>query len=150
MTDIKSKEARSKNMAAIRGKNTKPELFLRKELFSQGYRYRINCSSVPGHPDIWLRKYNTAVFVHGCFWHRHKGCKFSYMPKSQVEFWTKKFNDNVERDLRIQNELQAKHIKYIIVWECTIKKMMKSTEYKREMLDSINSFLISNRQYIEL
>lgn len=150
MTDIKTKEARSKNMAAIKGKNTKPELFLRKELFSQGYRYRINSSSVPGHPDIWLRKYNTAIFVHGCFWHRHKECKFSYMPKSRVEFWTKKFNDNVERDLRIQNELQEKHIKYIIVWEYTIKNMKKSSDYKNEILNAINSFLNSDKKYLEL
>lgn len=150
MTDIKTKEARSKNMAAIKGKNTKPELFLRKELFSQGYRYRINSSSVPGHPDIWLRKYNTAIFVHGCFWHRHKECKFSYMPKSRVEFWTKKFNDNVERDLRIQNELQDRHIRYIIVWECTIKKMMRSLEYKNIILNNINLFLASDKQHVEL
>lgn len=150
MTDIKSKEARSKNMAAIKGKNTKPELYLRKELFLQGYRYRINSSSVPGHPDIWLRKYNTAIFVHGCFWHRHKGCKYSYMPKSRVEFWTKKFNDNVERDLKIQNELREKHIKYLIVWECTIKNMIRLPEYKNEILSSINSFLLSDEQYLEL
>ncbi len=150
MTDIKTKEAHRKNMAAIKGKNTKPELFLCKELFSQGYRYRINSSSVPEHPDIWLRKYNTAIFVHSCFGHRHKECKFSYMPKSRVEFWTKKFNDNVERDLRIQNELQDKHIKYIIVWECTIKNMKKSSDYKNEILNAINSFLNSDKKYLEL
>lgn len=95
MTDIKTPAERSKNMAAIKGKNTKPEVFLRKQLFTAGYRYRNNSSLAPGHPDIWLRKYNTAIFVHGCFWHRHSGCKLCYMPKSRVEFWEKKFTDNI-------------------------------------------------------
>ncbi len=90
MADIVSPEKRSQNMSAIRSKNTKPEVYLRKLLFAQGYRYRIADKSVPGHPDIFLRKYNTAIFVNGCFWHRHPGCKYAYTPKSRVEFWQKK------------------------------------------------------------
>ena len=97
--DIKSPEERSKNMAAIHSKNTKPEIYFRKLLFSQGYRYSLNSGKIPGHPDIYLRKYNTAIFVHGCFWHRHSGCRYAYMPKSKVEFWQKKFEANVNRDL---------------------------------------------------
>ena len=93
MADIVSPEKRSQNMSAIRSKNTKPEVYLRKLLFAQGYRYRIADKSVPGHPDIFLRKYNTAIFVNGCFWHRHPGCKYAYTPKSRVEFWQKKFDD---------------------------------------------------------
>ena len=91
MADIVSPERRSKNMSAIRSKDTKPEIYLRKLLFAEGYRYRIAEKSIPGHPDMFLRKYNTAIFVHGCFWHRHQGCKYAYMPKSRVEFWQKKF-----------------------------------------------------------
>lgn len=87
--DIKSQEERSKNMEAIRSKNTKPEVYFRKLLFAKGYRYSLNSKNVPGHPDIYLRKYNTAIFIHGCFWHRHEGCRYSYMPKSRVEFWEK-------------------------------------------------------------
>ena len=89
MADIVSPEKRSQNMSAIRSKNTKPEVYLRKLLFAQGYRYRIADKSVPGHPDIFLRKYNTAIFVNGCFWHRHPDCKYAYTPKSRVEFWQK-------------------------------------------------------------
>ena len=98
MADIKSLEDRSKNMAAIKNKNTKPEIYLRIELFSRGYRYRIASPMVPGHPDMYLAKYKLAIFVHGCFWHRHEGCKYSYMPKSRVDFWDKKFKSNIVRD----------------------------------------------------
>lgn len=122
MADIVSPEKRSQNMSAIRSKNTKPEVYLRKLLFAQGYRYRIADKSVPGHPDIFLRKYNTAIFVNGCFWHRHPGCKYAYTPKSRVEFWQKKFDDNVRRDSAVKAELLEHGIKCLIVWECTIKR----------------------------
>ena len=123
--DIKSLEERSKNMAAIHSKNTKPEIYLRKLLFARGYRYGVNSKSVPGHPDIYMKKYNTAIFVHGCFWHRHEGCKYAYMPKSKVEFWQKKFDTNVKRDKTVRKELLELKIKQLIIWECTIKKMKK-------------------------
>ena len=103
--DIVTPEQRSKNMAAIRSKDTKPEVYFRKLLFAKGYRYSLNSKTVPGHPDIYLRKYNTAVFVHGCFWHRHEGCKFAYMPKSRIEFWQNKFEANRKRDIVVRNEL---------------------------------------------
>ena len=143
MADIVSAEQRSKNMAAIRSRDTKPEVYLRKLLFARGYRYRIADKSVPGHPDIFLRKYNTAIFVHGCFWHRHQGCKYAYTPKSRVEFWQKKFDDNVRRDRIVQDELQSKNIKCLIVWECTIKQMMKNTCIKEQVLCQIERFLLS-------
>lgn len=101
MTDIKSEEERSKNMSAIKNADTKPELFIRKLLFSSGYRYRIQVSNIPWRPDLWLRKYNTAIFVHGCFWHRHKGCRFAYLPKSRVDFWNEKFDKNIHRDQQV-------------------------------------------------
>ena len=150
MADIKSPAERSKNMAAIKGKNTKPEMFLRKQLFAAGYRYRNNSSAVPGHPDIWLRKYNTAIFVHGCFWHRHTGCKYCYMPKSRVEFWEKKFTDNINRDKRTQDELYAKGIKCLIVWECTIRKMQKPKADVSEFIWKIEEFLHSQDLFLEL
>lgn len=150
MADIVSPERRSKNMAAIRSKDTKPEIYLRKLLFSKGYRYRIADKSIPGHPDIFLRKYNTAIFVHGCFWHRHQGCRYAYIPKSRVEFWRKKFDDNVRRDDVVRKELERRGIKCLIVWECTIKQMMKNAEFKHQIMEMCSSFLFSDEQQLEL
>lgn len=141
--DIKSKEARSLNMSKIKNKDTKPEVYLRKLLFSKGYRYRIAEKSVPGHPDIFLRKYNTAIFVQGCFWHRHEGCKYAYVPKSRVEFWQKKFDDNVKRDAVLRQELEKSGIKCLIIWECTLKQMTKDSEYTKTIVKQIEEFLIS-------
>ena len=143
MADIVSPQKRSQNMAAIRSKNTKPEVYLRKLLFAQGYRYRIADKSVPGHPDIFLRKYNTAIFVNGCFWHRHQGCKYAYIPKSRVEFWQKKFDDNVRRDAVVGATLRERSIKCLVVWECTIKRMEKDKEYKAFVLDECRRFFVS-------
>jgi DNA mismatch endonuclease (patch repair protein) len=148
--DIKSQEERSKNMAAIRSQNTKPEVYFRKLLFAQGYRYSLNSKTVPGHPDIYLRKYNTAVFVHGCFWHRHEGCKYAYMPKSRVEFWEKKFESNKKRDSIVQAELQEKGFGYIIIWECTIRKMMKDDEFRENVMVYVKDFLKSNKKVEEI
>lgn len=150
MADIVSPERRSRNMSAIHSKDTKPEIYLRKLLFSEGYRYRIAEKSIPGHPDIFLRKYNTAVFVHGCFWHRHQGCKYAYTPKSRVEFWQKKFDDNVRRDTVVRNELQANRIKSLVVWECTIKQMMKRIDTERQVIQRCIEFLHSEDTFIEL
>lgn len=121
-------------------KNTKPEVYLRKLLFAQGYRYRIADKSVPGHPDIFLRKYNTAIFVNGCFWHRHPGCKYAYTPKSRVEFWQKKFDDNVRRDSAVKAELLEHGIKCLIVWECTIKRMVKSSDVENRSFSNAQVF----------
>lgn len=142
--DIKSPEERSKNMAAIHSKNTKPEIYLRKLLFAKGYRYGVNSKSVPGHPDIYMKKYNTAIFVHGCFWHRHEGCKYAYMPKSRVEFWQKKFDANVKRDEFVRKELKGKKVKVVIVWECTIKEMKKNKRIEQEIIALIEKFLLSS------
>lgn len=142
--DIKSPEERSKNMAAIHSKNTKPEIYLRKLLFAKGYRYGVDSKSVPGHPDIYMKKYNTAIFVHGCFWHRHEGCKYAYMPKSRVEFWQKKFDANVKRDEFVRKELKGKKVKVVIVWECTIKEMKKNKRIEQEIIALIEKFLLSS------
>ena len=150
MADTISPERRSKNMSAIRSKDTKPEIYLRKLLFAEGYRYRIAEKSIPGHPDMFLRKYNTAIFVHGCFWHRHQGCKYAYTPKSRVEFWQKKFDDNVRRDAVVRAALQENNIKCLIVWECTIKQMMKSPQLKDQIITEICSFINSDRMNMEI
>ena len=115
MADIKSPEERSNNMAKIRSKDTKPEVWFRKKLFAKGYRYRKNVNSLPGHPDLWLARYNTTIFIHGCFWHRHKDCKYAYIPKSRVEFWNEKFQKNKKRDAFVMDQLQSMHIKTIII-----------------------------------
>lgn len=148
--DIKSLEERSKNMAAIHSKNTKPEIYLRKLLFARGYRYGVNSKSVPGHPDIYLKKYNTAIFVHGCFWHRHEGCKYAYMPKSRVEFWEKKFDTNMKRDAIVQKELIDKKVKVMIVWECTVKRMKKDGEFRKEKLNQIEKYLLTDEYRMEI
>ena len=150
MADIVSPEKRSQNMSAIRSKNTKPEVYLRKLLFAQGYRYRIADKSVPGHPDMFLRKYNTAIFVNGCFWHRHPGCKYAYTPKSRVEFWQKKFDDNVRRDSAVKAELLEHGIKLLTVWECAIRRMQRDKIEEERALAKIIFFIKSNEKNTEI
>lgn len=148
--DIKSAEDRSRNMAAIRSKDTKPEIFFRKLLFANGFRYRKNVNYVPGHPDLYLAKYHTAIFVHGCFWHRHKGCKYAYMPKSRQEFWNEKFEKNIKRDEEVLKQLADKNIKCLIVWECTLNKMIKSEDCLKENMLIVSEFFNSADLYIEI
>lgn len=148
--DIKSPEERSKNMAAIRSKDTKPEVYFRKLLFEKGYRYSLNSGKISGHPDIFLRKYNTAIFIHGCFWHRHSGCQYAYMPKSRVEFWKKKFDANLKRDCVVRSELQSAGIKCLIVWECTVKEMRKSRVNCEKYLNVAETFLRSDQMFLEI
>ena len=148
--DTITKEQRSRNMAAIRSVNTIPELYLRKLLFSKGYRYSINSKKVSGHPDIYLKKYNTAVFINGCFWHRHEGCKYSSTPKSKVEYWQKKFEMNIRRDRTVKSELKDANVKCLVIWECSIKKMRKNPEFCSEILSEITEFFKSQNLYMEL
>ena len=148
--DIKSPEERSRNMAAIRSKDTRPEIYFRKLLFAQGYRYSLNSKKIPGHPDIYLRKYNTAIFIHGCFWHRHSGCKYAYMPKSRVEYWQKKFKANVNRDYIVRMELQDKGIKCLVVWECTVKKMKRNSVNCEKYLKETEDFLENDEMFLEI
>lgn len=127
MADTKTKEERHKNMAAIRSKNTKPELIVRKYLFLQGFRYRINDKSLAGKPDIVLKKYNTVIFVNGCFWHLHKDCKYFVFPKDNADYWKNKILGNIERDKRNYNTLMAAGWKVIIIWECQLKHSREET-----------------------
>ena len=150
MADIKSPEERSRNMSKIRSRDTKPEEYIRKKLFSRGYRYRKNSSRIFGHPDAWLAKYNTAIFVNGCFWHRHSGCKYAYSPKSRIDFWTKKFNRNVERDREVISKLKEDGIRVLKIWECTVKRMMKSVEYENLIFMKVEQFICSEEGYLEV
>jgi DNA mismatch endonuclease (patch repair protein) len=119
--DRLTRSHRSWNMSRIRGKDTTPELLVRSALHRMGYRFRLHRKDLPGRPDIVLSRYNTVVFVHGCFWHRHPGCSQAYTPKSRLSFWQNKFNQNVERDAAVSAELQRQGWKVVVVWECEVK-----------------------------
>lgn len=122
MADRHTPAQRSFNMSKIRSTNTKPEVLLRKKLFAEGFRYRINDKKLPGKPDIVLKKYSTVIFVHGCFWHGHQNCKYFVVPKTRTEFWLNKINGNIERDLKHEQALIHLGWKVITVWECELKK----------------------------
>jgi len=117
-----SEERRSWNMSRIRGKNTKPEIIVRSLLHRMGYRFRMNRRDLPGRPDIVLPKYRTVVLVHGCFWHRHPGCKRATIPATRKQSWVAKFQDNVERDKRNKRELRRAGWQVITLWECQIQR----------------------------
>jgi DNA mismatch endonuclease (patch repair protein) len=122
MVDFLSKDDRSRVMSRIRGKHTRPEKQMRSLLHRAGYRFRLHSADLPGHPDIVMRKYRTVVFVHGCYWHRHRGCKNTTTPGTRTEFWKAKFAATVERDRRNTLELEAMGWQVITVWECELKK----------------------------
>lgn len=125
-----SEEKRSWNMSRIKGKDTSIEMQVRRELFHRGYRYRKNDSKLPGSPDIVLPKYGTVVFINGCFWHRHPNCKLASTPKSNMEYWNKKFQINVMNDYKAIRSLELLGWKVITIWECEIKKDLKSVVEK--------------------
>ena len=112
-------------MSAIKGKNTKPELMVRKFLFGRGFRYRLNHPRLPGHPDLVLRKYRTVIFVNGCFWHGHEGCRYYVLPKSNTDFWQKKIERNKTRDAEDRRKLSTLGWHCITVWECQLKPQVR-------------------------
>lgn len=121
MADRISAEHRSWNMSRIRGKDTKPEIVLRSLMHRAGFRYRLYDKRLPGKPDLVLPKYRTAIFVNGCYWHRHEGCQKATTPKTNAAFWTKKFEDTVERDARKESQLIERGWRVITVWECILE-----------------------------
>lgn len=137
MADIFSKAKRSEIMSKISGKETKPEILVRKFLFSQGFRYRKNDKRLAGKPDIVLPKYKTVVFVHGCFWHHHENCSKSALPQTNREFWENKIQGNVERDKLNQVKLKQIGWKVIVVWQCQIKNKTLFTETMSELIKLI-------------
>ncbi len=130
--DKLTKEQRHRCMASIRSKNTKPEMLVRKYLFARGFRYRLNHPRLPGHPDLVLRKYRTVIFVNGCFWHGHEGCKYFQLPKTNVEFWRTKIERNQERDKEERERLAQMGWHSITVWECQLKPKVRE-----QTLDSL-------------
>jgi len=134
--DTINNERRSWNMSRIQGKNTKPEMQIRSLLHQMGYRFRLHAKGLSGIPDIVLPKYKTAIFVHGCFWHRHKGCKYAYIPKSRQEFWQEKFRKNVENDNKVLKELKLSGWRTLIIWECDLLDLEK---VKRILIDTLDA-----------
>ena len=121
MADVHTKEIRSYNMSRIKGKNTKPEMLVRRFLHANGYRYKLHDKSLPGKPDIVLPKYKTVIFVHGCFWHGHKNCKYFVVPKTRTEWWLNKINGNIANDAKAAKALKKEGWKIIHLWECRLK-----------------------------
>ena len=122
MTDVLTKEQRHLNMSHIRGKDTSIEVKLRKALFARGFRFRKNVGKMIGKPDIVLPKYKTVIFIHGCFWHRHPGCRYASTPKTRRDFWEEKFNRNIQRDKHQAEELINAGWHVLVVWECELKQ----------------------------
>ena len=125
MSDRLTIEQRHNNMAAIKDRDTKPEILVRKFLWSHGFRYRLNHPRLPGKPDIVLRKYRTCIFVNGCFWHGHEGCKYYVVPKSNTRFWLDKIKRNQERDIEVMHKLDEMGWHTIGVWECELKPAVR-------------------------
>lgn len=128
MADVMTPEQRSRCMAAVKGKDTKPEMMVRKFLFSKGLRYRVNNRKFPGSPDIVLKKYKTIVFIDGCFWHGHEGCKYYRLPKTNEEFWSHKINASIARDNANTKNLKLAGWRVIRIWECEIKTKAQREE----------------------
>jgi DNA mismatch endonuclease, patch repair protein len=119
--DVHEPEVRSYNMSRIRSKDTKPEMLVRKFLFSHGFRYRLHVKTLPGKPDIVLPKYKTVIFIHGCFWHGHEGCKYFVIPKTRTEWWLNKITTNKHNDEKAKKQLLNDGWKHITIWACSLK-----------------------------
>jgi len=146
MTDVHDKQTRSYNMSQIKGKNTKPEMLVRKFLFSKGLRYRLHCIHLPGKPDIVLPKYNTLIFINGCFWHGHENCSKFIIPKSNNEYWLKKIESNKERDQKNLSLLHQKGWQIITVWECQIINKKNRELYMNEILEKVKLNLLTDKK----
>lgn len=144
MVDVVKPAVRSAMMRGIRGKNTQPELVLRKGLFARGFRFRLHGASLPGRPDIVIRKYKAVVLVHGCFWHVHKGCHYFRMPRGNRSFWAEKLGRNRDRDARTVAALHAAGWRVAVVWECATRASVSAT------LDAVSEFLSSNQISMEI
>ncbi|QHL88228.1 DNA mismatch endonuclease Vsr [Nibribacter ruber] len=141
MTDVHSKKVRSFNMSQIKGKNTKPEVLVRKFLFSKGFRFRLHDKKLLGKPDIILPKYKTVIFVHGCFWHCHNGCKYFVVPKTRTDWWLNKLQTNRKKDEENENLLVERGWKVLTIWECELKSKTKEVtlvKLEEELWRSLN------------
>lgn len=139
MADVHSKEVRSYNMSRIKDKNTKPELLVRSFLHQNGFRYRLHVKNLPGKPDIVLKKHKTIVFVHGCFWHGHEGCKYFVIPKTRTQWWLDKINRNKAKDIESHETLIANNWNIITIWECELKNDKIGATFEN-LLNEIKSY----------
>lgn len=147
MVDIVDKQTRSRMMAGISGKNTKPELQIRKALHALGYRYKLHASNLPGRPDVVLPKYRTAILINGCFWHGHD-CHLFKMPGTRTEFWSAKINGNIARDKLVRKSLLAASWRVLTIWECALKG--KTRIGLEEVTDRVTSWLPSKSDCLEI
>lgn len=137
MTDFLTPEQRSERMARIRGRDTQPEVALRRELHRAGLRYRLHAKDLAGKPDLVFPRYRAVVFVHGCFWHRHQGCSIATMPKSNTRFWQEKFLRNVERDRVTEARLRDDGWRVFVIWECQLSSTVRARETADRLLMAI-------------
>lgn len=140
--DVVNSIKRSQMMAGIKGKNTKPELFVRSYLHAAGFRFRLHSNDLPGRPDLTLKKYRLVVFVNGCFWHRHEGCLYKTYPSSRKDFWERKFEGNIERDKKYVEELLQAGWRVLVIWECGIKHSFGELERIQKFIMSKDKFMI--------
>ena len=138
--DVHTPEQRQRNMSAIKGKDTKPEIQVRKALHALGYRFRLHRKDLPGKPDIVLPKYKTVIFVNGCFWHRHPGCKYASTPSTNSDFWNAKFEENTARDKRNYAQLEELGWKVVVIWECEVKLRGVNDELAGRLTDVVQTF----------
>ena len=146
MTDVHAPEIRRKNMQAIKGRDTKPEVFIRKSLHKLGFRYRVSPSKLPGQPDIYLARYKAVIFVNGCFWHGH-GCYLFRWPRTRQDFWLKKINGNVARDDKNLNLLREQGYRILVVWECALKGRLKCRPAM--LIEDIKTWLLTGGHFAE-
>lgn len=146
MTDIVDQQTRSRMMSGIRGKNTKPELALRRALHARGFRFRLHSGKVHGRPDLVLPKHRAVVFVHGCFWHRHEGCRYTTTPSTRQEFWQAKFTANVARDAAVLGKLLEDGWRVATIWECALRKADKVNA----TADLLSAWLVSDETRLEI
>lgn len=138
MADVVDRATRSRMMAGIKGRNTLPELVVRRALHAAGFRYRLHAADLPGRPDVVLPKYRAVILVHGCFWHRHPGCRFTTTPATRFEFWAEKFARNVDRDARNRQALQAAGWRIATLWECGVR------QFDQDRVESLIAWLLSD------
>jgi DNA mismatch endonuclease (patch repair protein) len=147
LVDVVDAATRSRMMSGIQGKNTSPELLIRKALHERGFRFRIHAAHLPGKPDLLLPKYKAAVFIHGCFWHGH-GCRYFKIPQTRSQFWVEKIGKNQHRDALQENALRALGWRVLIVWECAVRSMKK--EKSPLLVDLIAEWLINGSEYFQI
>lgn len=133
--DTLTSRQRSARMALVKGRDTRPELAVRRAYWALGARYRLQVKDLPGRPDMIIRKLRLAVFIHGCFWHRHRGCSRTRTPRSRVAFWTKKFTNNVTRDRRARRQLRRAGWRVVTIWECQSERPERLARFVRASLE---------------